>query len=207
MSPCLWGFCRSWRSLISRQVRGWRIGYLSAAAAVLIVASGTVALVMRNAATPVVQGSSLVPVGWVSSASRLHINCAKDAEHFAAGFPPPLRELPGSLQSYLGGARLVRIFRTLGYRFNGCGPCQIPGGTRPATCFISRPRGRGRSACSCRRTRVNCRWRIARFTWPDCGGWDGDDRLRADGVVYYLVGESDEQLKSAADEMGMKVRI
>jgi hypothetical protein len=30
---------------------------------------------------------------------------------------------------------------------------------------------------------------------------------RGQGVVYYLVGETDDQLASAAGEMGVKVRI
>ena len=38
---------------------------------------------------------------------------------------------------------------------------------------------------------------------------DGTEMIvwRGQGVVYYLVGEDDNQLKSAAGEMGVKVRI
>jgi anti-sigma factor RsiW len=187
--------------------RGWRIGYLSAAAAVLIVALGTVALVMRNAATPVVQGSSLVPVGWVSSASKVHINCAKDAEHFAAGFPRTVRELPGSLQSYLGESAICPDLSALGYRFNGCGPCRIPGG-KTAHLLYKSTQGKGPLSLFVQKDEGQLPLED-RKVYLSRDAADGTEMIvwRAHGVVYYLVGESDEQLKSAADEMGMKVRI
>jgi anti-sigma factor RsiW len=186
----------------------WRIGYLRAAAAILIVALGTVAfLVVRNAPTPVVQGSPLVTAQFVSSASKVHINCARDAEHFAAGFPRKVQELPGSLQTYLGHSATCPDLTDLGYRFNGCGPCAIPGG-KTAHLLYQSTQGKGP---------------VSLFIQADEGqllledhkvylardAVDGTEMIvwRGHGVVYYLVGENDEQLANAAQEMGVKVRI
>jgi hypothetical protein len=172
------------------------------------VALGTVAfLVVRNAPTPVVQGSPLVTAQFVSSASKVHINCARDAEHFAAGFPRKVQELPGSLQTYLGHSATCPDLSDLGYRFNGCGPCSIPGG-KTAHLLYQSTQGKGP---------------ISLFVQADEGqlgledhkvylardAVDGTEMIvwRGHGVVYYLVGDNDEQLTNAAQERGVKVRI
>ena len=188
--------------------RFWRIGYLRAVAAVLIVSLGGVAfLVTRNTSSPVVQGSPLVPAKFVSSASKVHINCARDAEHFAAGFPRAVKELPGSLQTYLGQTATCPDLSELGYRFNGCGPCQIPGG-KTAHLLYKSTQGKGPLSLFVQRDEGQLpledhKVYLARDTV------DGTEMIvwRAHGVFYYLVGESDEQLTSAADEMGLKLRI
>jgi anti-sigma factor RsiW len=187
----------------------WRIGPLRAVAALLVVAlvGGVMVWMNQHSRTPVVAGSSVVPVAWVSTASHVHIDCASHAAHFAAGFPRSLTELPESLRSYLGHSARCPDLAKLGYTFQGCGPCTIPGGKTAHLLYKS----------------VEGHKPLSLFVQNDAGQLaldgkkvylsrdpaDGTEMIiwRGDGVVYYLVGENDTQLTSAADEMGMKLRI
>src|SRR3954466_12707699 len=67
---------------------GWRIGWITSVAAVLVIGLGSVVLWSnRGGGQDVVRQSELLPVNWVRSASRVHSTCSKHADHFAASFP------------------------------------------------------------------------------------------------------------------------
>jgi anti-sigma factor RsiW len=191
------------------QQRRMYIGYLSAAAAVLLIAAGGWAVwAFSNRGVEVLRRSDLVPVSYVTSAAQRHINCSKHAEHFHAGFPRKVEEMPASLRQYLGHDAVCPDLTKLGYRFIGCGPCTIPGGKTAH--LLYRPIN-GQGGC------------VSLFVQPDEGqlklengrvyfARDEADATpmiiwRSEGVVYYLVGEDNGQLSSAAREMGKRVRI
>jgi anti-sigma factor RsiW len=180
-----------------------------AAAAVLVIGIGSFAVWSRvNRGAEVVRGSSVLPVEWVTSTSQVHINCAKHAAHFAPQFPRTLRELPDSLRGYLGHEATCPDLSKLGYQFAGCGPCTVPGG-KTAHLLYKPASGTGGA--------VSLFVQLDQGQLPLADGkvylskdaGDGTEMIiwRGQGVVYYLVGENDEQLSSAAGEMGVKVHI
>ena len=189
--------------------RRMRMAYLSAIAAVLLIGVGGWAIwAFVNRADDVVRGSNLVPVSYVTSTAQRHINCSKLANHFHAGFPRKVDEMPGSLRQYLGHDAVCPDLSKLGYQFAGCGPCTIPGGKTAH--LLYRP-SNGQGGC------------VSLFVQPDeeqlkldkgrvYFARDEADATpmviwRGEGVVYYLVAEETGQLSSAAREMGKRVRI
>jgi anti-sigma factor RsiW len=187
----------------------WRIGFGFAAAALLVLGIGSFAVWSRmNRGAEVVRGSSVLPVEWVTSTSQVHINCATHAAHFAPQFPRTLRELPDSLRGYLGHEATCPDLSKLGYQFAGCGPCTVPGG-KTAHLLYKPASGTGGA--------VSLFVQLDQGQLPLADGkvylskdaGDGTEMIiwRGQGVVYYLVGENDEQLTSAAGEMGVKVHI
>ena len=188
----------------------WRIGYRMAIAAVLVLGIGSFALWMQaNRGTDVVRGSAIVPVEWVSSTSKVHIGCAKHEAHFNPMFPPTLRELPDSLRAYLGHDATCPDLSKLGYQFAGCGPCTVPGG-KTAHLLYKHAGGGSSGAVSLFVQLDNGQLPLADgkvYLSKDAS--DGTEMIiwRGQGMVYYLVAETDDQLRLAAGEMGMKVHI
>jgi anti-sigma factor RsiW len=189
--------------------RRMHIGYLSAVAAILLISVGTMVIwSFANRGDEVVRGSDLVPISYVTSTAQRHINCARHADHFHTGFPRKVEEMPASLRQFLGHEALCPDLSKLGYQFAGCGPCTIPGGKTAH--LLYRPIS-GQGGC------------VSLFVQPDEGqlkldkgkvyfARDNADATpmviwRGEGVVYYLVGEGNAQLSSAAREMGKRVRI
>jgi anti-sigma factor RsiW len=187
----------------------WRIGFRMAIAAVLVLGVGSVVWMQVNRGADVVRGSAAVPVAWVNTTSKVHIDCSKHAAHFNPMFPRTLHELPDSLRTYLGHDATCPDLSKLGYQFIGCGPCTVPGG-KTAHLLYKHAAGGGGGP-------VSLFVQLDKGQLPlddgkvylskDAG--DGTEMIiwRGQGVVYYLVGENDEQLTSAAGEMGVKVRI
>lgn len=190
----------------------FRIGYRFAAAAVLLIGLGTfLFLFFRDTSIPVVQGDNIIPVGWVGSTGRRHVDCSHHPDHFHNGFPRTLQELPASLHDFLGHDATVPDLTKLGYQFAGAGPCQIPGGKTAH--LLYRPISGGSVSL----------FTVSLFLQPDTGqlkldaekvylAHDNIDHTpmiiwRKNGVVYYLVAEETSQLRFAAQQMGLKVRI
>jgi hypothetical protein len=198
----------------------WRIGFpLTAVAAVLVL--GIASAVIWSKLTSgggggevVVRDSALVPVSYVTTAAQVHINCSKHPNHFNPAFPRTLDEMPARLREFLGRDARCPDLSKLGYQFAGCGPCAISGGSRTAHLLYRPTAGAGSGGGG------RC---VSLFLQADAGqlaieprkvyfARDAADATpmiiwRADGVLYYLVGEDNEQLSSAAGEMGMRVRI
>ena len=195
-----------------RPQRGWRIGgWAMAAAAVLVVGIGSVVIwsTLGGRGVEVVRGSDLVPVGWVESASKVHIECSKHAAHFAPPFARVLTELPESLRGYLGQTAQCPDLSRMGYQFAGCGPCRIPGG-KTAHLLYRPADGQGRGTLSLFVQRDEGQLKVdGGKVYLSRDASDGTEMIvwREGGVVYYLVGENDGQLRSAAGAMGMRVRI
>ena len=199
---------------MARQEAGatrWRMGWVSAVAAVLVVGLGTVmmwATLTGGERRALVRQSDLVPVTWVRSTARVHLGCSKHVDHFHAAFPNSVKAMPASLKEFIGHDATCPDLSKLGYRFAGCGPCMIPGGKTAH--LLYRPTD-GSDRC------------VSLFVQPDTGQLkldaakvyyapdpeDGTPMIvwRGKGVLYYLVAEADGQLASAAGEMGMKVGI
>ncbi|MDB5318820.1 MAG: hypothetical protein JWN40_451 [Phycisphaerales bacterium] len=187
----------------------WRIGFRLAAAAVLVIGIGSFAVWSRvNRGAEVVRGSAVVPVAWVASTSHVHINCAKHAAHFAPQFPRTLAELPDSLRGYLGHDAKCPDLSKLGYQFAGCGPCAVPGGKTAHLLYKPASGVGGAVSLFVQLDRGQLALEEGKVYLAKDGG-DGTEMIvwRGAGVVYYLVGETDGQLSSAAGEMGVKVRI
>jgi anti-sigma factor RsiW len=187
----------------------WRIGFRMAVAAVLVLGVSLAVWMQVNGGADVVRGSAVVPVEWVSSTSKVHINCAKHEAHFAPQFSRTLHELPGSLREYLGHDATCPDLSKLGYEFVGCGPCTVPGG-KTAHLLYKHAGGGGGGPVSLFVQLDKGQLPLADgkvYLSKDAG--DGTEMIiwRGQGVVYYLVGENDEQLTSAAGEMGVKVHI
>jgi anti-sigma factor RsiW len=190
----------------------WRIGRAMAVAAVLVLGLGSAAIWSmfgRGQGTQeVVRQSSLVPVAWVTSAAKVHIGCSKHPSHFTPAFPKTLAEMPASLREFLGHDAKCPDLSKLGYQFAGCGPCMIPGGKTAH--LLYRPSS-GSSACvslfeQADRGQLAIEQGKVYFARDDA---DATPMIvwKSDGVVYYLVGEENDQLASAAGQMGMKVKI
>jgi anti-sigma factor RsiW len=189
----------------------WRIGFPLAAAAVLILGIGTFAIWSKlGQGMDVVRGSPLVPVTWVAATSNVHINCSKHAAHFGPQFPRALQELPNSLRDFLGHDAQCQCpdLSKLGYQFAGCGPCIIPGGKTAHLLYQPTGGGGGPVSLFVQLDRAQLAIENGK-TYLARDPADGTEMIvwRGQGVVYYLVGENDGQLKSAAGEMGMKLRI
>jgi anti-sigma factor RsiW len=201
----------NWQSPM-RTARRPMFGYrIMAAAALLIVGIGVVAMILMPAGTKVINDPSIVPVGWVHTTAEVHTECSRHASHFGAGFPQAVEELPASLRQYLGHDAIVPDLSKLGYKFAGAGPCQIPGGKTVHLLYRPAPGG------------SISQYTVSLFVQPDKNQLklekgkvyfanDAIDKTpmiiwRGDGVVYYLVGEDKNQLRDAAGQIGMKVRI
>jgi len=204
---------RGARQMSDARSSRWRIGFGMAIAAVLVLGIGSVVVFMQvNRGAEVVRGSAVVPVEWVNSTAKVHINCAKHEAHFSPQFSRTLHELPGSLREFLGHDATCPDLSKLGYQFIGCGPCTVPGG-KTAHLLYKHAGGGGGAAGG----PVSLFVQLDKGQLPLADGkvylskdaGDGTEMIiwRGQGVVYYLVGETDDQLASAAGEMGVKVRI
>lgn len=72
--------------------------------------------------------ADVVPVGLVTAATRLHVDCSRLADRLhAAGYPPQFGELAAALrQDLVGGNVPFPDLSGVGYRFVGAGPCGDP---------------------------------------------------------------------------------
>src|SRR3954451_16955835 len=61
----------------------WRIGFRMAVAAVLGLGISLAVWMQFNRGADVVRDSAVVPVAWVNSTSKVHIDCSKHEAHFA----------------------------------------------------------------------------------------------------------------------------
>lgn len=186
-----------------------RIGFRFAAAAVLVIGIGSFAVWSRvNRGTEVVRGSAVLPVEWVASTSQVHVNCAKHAAHFGPQFPRTLRELPDSLRGYLGHEATCPDLSRLGYQFAGCGPCTVPGGKTAHLLYKPTSGVGGAVSLFVQLDKGQLPLADGKVYLSKAAG-DGTEMIiwRGQGVIYYLVGENDDQLTSAAGEMGVKVHI
>jgi hypothetical protein len=147
-------------------------------------------------------------VEWVSSTSQVHINCARHAAHFAPQFPRTLHELPDSLRAYLGHDATCPDLSKLGYQFAGCGPCTVPGGKTAHLLYKPASGAGGAVSLFVQLDQKQLALEQGKVYLSKADS-DGTEMIvwRGQGVVYYLVGENDAQLSSAAREMGVKVRI
>jgi len=203
----------NWQSPMKIAARPrFSFGYrLIAAAALLLVGIGVVAMILTPGGTQVINDPSIVPVDWVHSTANVHTECSKHASHFGPGFPQSVQELPASLHEFLGHDSIVPDLSKLGYKFAGCGPCKIPGGKTAHLLYRPAPGGN------------ISQYTVSLFVQPDANQLklekgkvyfanDAIDKTpmiiwRGDGVIYYLVGEDNNQLRDAAGQIGMKVRI
>jgi len=201
-----------WQSPLKMDNRR-RFGFrLIAAAALLFVGLGTVAMIlMPERGMTVVKDSPLLKVSLIDSTAAVHNECSHHASHFGPGFPEKVEELPQSLRQYLGHDAKVPDLSKLGYKFAGAGPCQIPGGKTAH--LLYRPISGGNITT----------FTVSLFVQADTGQlpidsgkvYFAEDKIyntpmiiwRGDGVLYFLVGENNNQLSDAARQIGMKVRI
>lgn len=190
----------------------WAFPQRFAVAAILLIAlGGFLFWFTYDSRIQVTQNTGVIPVSWITSTARQHIECSRHANHFGPGFPRSVSELPSSLHQYLGHDSIVPDLSKLGYQFAGAGPCTIPGGKTAH--LLYRPISGGNITS----------YTVSLFVQPDTNqlpleegkvyyATDAIDHTpmiiwRGQGVVYYLVGENKDQLSDAARQMGMKIRI
>lgn len=180
----------------------WRRPAVAAAAAVLLAAGLLVGRYVTPVASPVAQNptpaAAAIPVGFVTDATRIHVRCSRAADHDShVGWPASYAALENPVRRYAGGERPYPDLSGIGFRFAGCGPCGRPG--QQGVHILYRAAA-GPDAISLFVERDQGQFAIDPGRPYDCTRPDGVHPVfawRAEGLVFFLVGNAREPVEQA----------
>jgi hypothetical protein len=189
----------------------------AAIAALLCMAAGVLFFASRREPgsvhqPPPVQGvSRIVSTDELDSFAGRHVSCSRliAALHDSTKFPTEVKDLPKAIGDYLGRSPYgVLDLSALGFKFDGAGPCSIPGSRSVHLIFRPIDRDHRDDALSLWVQPDNGSRQIAPDKFYQASGENAVHPIvlwKHAGMVYYLVGDEAGTVTQAAQKLASRL--
>lgn len=191
---------------------GWRISFgqwLPLAAAAMFFLAAVVALQIGSN-RPSLGDGAILPVSQVEQFQWRHTRCSRQIDDLARSeqLARPIEQVPAAIADLLGQAPVAVLdLSALGYRFEGAGPCNIPGHKAVHLIYRADEQTGRQDTLSLWIQPDEQQLNIAPETLHQITGDQAAHPMlvwRHGGMIYYLVGDSDQGVRDAAQTLARR---